>query len=46
MITIFTYDLIKNSKKYFNKFYLIYGENKFLLEESKKNIIKLSKKKI
>ncbi|MFI4853316.1 MAG: DNA polymerase III subunit delta [Candidatus Makana argininalis] len=45
MINICAYDLIKNSKKYFSKLYLIYGENQFLIEESKKHIIKLAKKK-
>ncbi|MFI4819055.1 MAG: hypothetical protein ACH6QN_00565 [Enterobacterales bacterium] len=45
MIKISAYDLIKNSKKYFSKFYLIYGENEFLLQESKKYIIKIAKKK-
>ncbi|MGK2896947.1 MAG: DNA polymerase III subunit delta [Candidatus Makana argininalis] len=45
MIKIFAYDLIKNSNKYFNKLYIIYGENEFLLQESKKYIIKLAQKK-
>ncbi|MFI4847026.1 MAG: DNA polymerase III subunit delta [Candidatus Makana argininalis] len=45
MINIFAYDIIKNSKNYFNKLYLIHGENKFLIQTSKKYIIKLAKKK-